>query len=225
MNLVCRRVDSEYADCTRCGKKLTLRALAYNHAKTCKAYDDRVAKRTAQAHENYHRKLKNLRGESAYEDSLDEDPTMTSTPTTFSENSALDMSVENASSSAFSNTSTGRTKLTSNQHTSEEKTHEVQTGITVLNKSDENAAEGQFKGTFPVEKHEKTDEGPFQITSLLKNHENTFHVTNGCKKTQVITPGITFEGKKTLRVTPEFTLPPAFDNKITGMFQYIHMLS
>ena len=49
----CRQVDREYAECPRCSKTLTLRVLAYNHAKVCKAYDDRVIKRTTEAREKY----------------------------------------------------------------------------------------------------------------------------------------------------------------------------
>ena len=61
MNRVCRKVDSEYVECTACGKKLTIRVLAYKHAKTCQAYNDRVAKRTAQAHERHQRTLEHMK--------------------------------------------------------------------------------------------------------------------------------------------------------------------
>ena len=61
MNRVCRKVDSEYANCEGCGKQLTLRVLAYKHAKTCVAYNDRVTKRTKQAHQRYRHALQSMK--------------------------------------------------------------------------------------------------------------------------------------------------------------------
>ena len=84
MNRVCRKVDSEYANCKKCGKKLTLRVLAYKHSKTCTAYVDRVAKRTAQAHERYWRESKRMENETvadtaANNENAEHDNAMTNT--------------------------------------------------------------------------------------------------------------------------------------------------
>ena len=81
MNRVCRKVDSEHAICERCGKQLTLRVLAYKHAKTCTAYDDRVAKRTIQAHQRYRRavKNKNAADSAANKENAEHDDAMTNT--------------------------------------------------------------------------------------------------------------------------------------------------
>ena len=51
--LTCRTVDREYAECPRCHKTLTIRVLAYSHARVCQTYGDKVTKRDAKAKEKY----------------------------------------------------------------------------------------------------------------------------------------------------------------------------
>ena len=200
MNSICRKVDRECEVCTACGKTLTLRVLAYKHAKTCKAYDDRLAKRRAQAHEHYHRTLKRMRGE--------DDDTMTNTTasTTDSENS---------------DNSTGGTSQESKRTLFAENANGEQFGATSLHKNHEKTSETQSESTAPHKIDEYTSAATFGSTRPPKIDEKTPQATNEGQKTQEITPGITLQSKKTLRVTPGATIATSIDNKITSMFHHM----
>ena len=228
MNRVCRKVDGERAECTGCGKQLTLRVLAYKHAKSCQPYKDRVAKRSAQAHERYQHALKRKRGEA--EANLDEDDdttTSTTASSTDSENTQISTrKTSQASSQALfkDNSGEGQFELTS-LHKNHKNTFEGQIETTSPHKIHEYTSEIPFEATSPHKIHEYTSETPFEATFPPKILEKTSGATNKTQKTQEITPGIALQSKKTLRVTHGRTLHPELDNKITGMFQYIHMLS
>ena len=223
MNRVCRKIDLEYADCTRCGKTLTLRALAYNHAKTCKPYDDRVKKRTAEAYENYERRLKMLRCDGVYEGKSEDNAKTSTTATTDSEHGAENIT-ESAShnhNSEFSNTSAGITNLASIRRTSGQNTHDGQSGITALDNIHDKALGAPFEVTSSSENAENTYEGQCQATYPFKINEKTADVTNECQKTSVSTNDITSQGKKTLRITPGTAMPKELDSKIAGMFHHM----
>ena len=124
-----------------------------------------------------------------------------------------------------------RDEDTSNMNFSDENSEnsigETSLGASMAENSEnsDNSEEGTFGRTPPTQFPDKTPQATFEATQAGLMLDKTPRVTFGGNKTQGVTPRVTSGGEKTLRVTHGRTLHPELDNKITGMFQYLHMLS
>ena len=92
MTLTCRAVDSERVNCPNCYKSLTIRVLAYKHAKYCRAFQDRVVGRTENAQASYRRMLRAANG--ATSESSEDSPTEKKTINTDSTHANVETPME-----------------------------------------------------------------------------------------------------------------------------------
>lgn len=217
MTLTCRAVDREYADCPGCKKTLTIRVLAYKHARFCQAYQDRVAKRTDRAKEKYECDVKNFQQELP-------ESVMESTGSESDDSAHMDIITFEQDSENSAETTSGGTPRSHNANTSDNSSEATfqATPTTILN---EKTQETAFEATGGRQFHEKTPGTTFGGTLGGLFREKTVQATAERKKTAGETTQITVGRQNTPGATPGRTLRtlPQLDSKIAGMFYFPHM--
>ena len=207
---ICREVDREHAECPKCGKTLTIQALAYKHAKYCQAYEDRIKTRTAKAQEKYMQSIKHLHKKEGSDTSEET-----------RENNDIDMEyldTESEQTCRETSESTPQAEKSDKSENSNGITFET----TCRTQFSKNTSDTRNETTPETLFNENTWEPPNGTTYGTLSGENTSWTTPEHKNTRETAPLATFGLKKTLRVTPGTTLRPqsALDNKIQGMFRF-----
>ena len=184
MTLICRAVDTELADCPNCKKKLTIRTLAYKHARYCRAYADRVTQRTVRAQERYNHNVQQM-SLPGNNDDTDDDKQMDSVSTSSGESENGDGTTsEGTSNSQNSNNFPGATPEATTTAKRDKKTF----GATF-----ETTQEGQFL--------KKTPAPTFEATAATFFDEKTAEATVERKKTLQDALPATLAAQKTQQAT------------------------
>ena len=206
----CREVDREHAECPKCHKTLTIQALAYKHARFCRAYEDRIIERAAKAKETYLHQFKQLHKKEGSD---------TSEETRENSDSLMEfLDTESEETRRETTESTPRAE----KYEKSENSNGITFEATCRTQFSKNTPDTRNETTTETLFNENTRETPYATPYGTLFCKNTPVTTAEHKNTQQTTPQATFGLENTLRATRGTTLRPqhALHNKIQGMFHF-----